>query len=182
MKPTKNRYFCPQSGRIKMKFETEKKAENFIKFNSSEIDTGDAKLRVYYCTTCGGYHITKAKLSRFYIEKDRKQGSNTSDIQAQDLYDSLKKKYKNKRSAIKEVENQNIDKEVKEKTIKKIEEANPIRFLELDRKTLRIARRLYNKIPGNKKTCKDKEKYIQETIKTKLIRDYMIFLNNLTAD
>ena len=98
MKPTKNRYFCPQSGRIKMKFETEKKADSFIKFNSSEIDTGDSELRVYYCAACGGYHITKARLSRFYIEKDRKQGSTSSDIQAQDIYDSLKKKYKNKKA------------------------------------------------------------------------------------
>ena len=179
MKPTKNRYFCPQSGRIKMKFETEKKADSFIKFNSSEIDTGDSELRVYYCAACGGYHITKARLSRFYIEKDRKQGSTSSDIQAQDIYDSLKKKYKNKKSAIKNIESRDLDKEVKEKAIKKIEEANPIRFLELDRKTLTIARKLYSKIPRDKKTHDEKEKYILETIKTRLIRDYMIFLNNL---
>lgn len=118
MKPTKNRYFCPQSGRVKMKFDTEKKAENFIKFNKKEIDTGGLELRAYYCATCGGYHITKSKLSRFYIEKDRKQGSQSSDIQAQDIYDSLKKKYKNKREAIKDVESRDVDKEVKEKNYK----------------------------------------------------------------
>ena len=176
MKPTKNRYFCPQSGRVKMKIDTEKKAENFIKFNEKDIDTGGLELRVYYCVACGGYHITKSKLSRFYIEKDRKQGSQSSDIQAQDIYDSLKKKYKNKREAIKDVESRDVDKEVKEKAIKKIQEANPVRFLELDRKTLTIARKLYSKLSG---TQEEKEKYIQETIKTKLIRDYMIFLNNL---
>lgn len=176
MKPTKNRYFCPQSGRVKMKFDTEKKAENFIKFNEKEIDTGGLKLRVYYCAACGGYHLTKSKLSRFYIEKDRKQGSQSSDIQAQDIYDSLKKKYKNKKEAIKDVESRDVDKEVKEKTIKKIQEANPVRFLELDRKTLTIARKLYSKLSG---TQEEKEKYILETIKTKLIRNYMIFLNNL---
>ena len=91
-------------------------------------------------------------------------------------YDSLKKKYKNKREAIKDVESRDVDKEVKEKAIKKIQEANPVRFLELDRKTLTIARKLYRKLSG---TQEEKEKCIQETIKTKLIRDYMIFLNNL---
>ena len=91
----------------------------------------------------------------------------------------MKKKYKNKKSAIKDIEGRDLDKEVKEKAIKKIEEANPIRFLELDRKTLTIARKLYSKIPRDKKTHDEKEKYILETIKTRLIRDYMIFLNNL---
>ena len=38
MKPTKNKVFCKDCGRTKMLFETEKKAENFIKFNKEEIE------------------------------------------------------------------------------------------------------------------------------------------------
>lgn len=60
MKPTKNRYYCAESGRTKMLFETEKKANAFIKFNSEEIEeiTGFAPKRSYYCDSCGGWHLT----------------------------------------------------------------------------------------------------------------------------
>ncbi len=39
MKPIKNKVFCKNCGRTKMLFDTEKKAENFIKFNKEEIET-----------------------------------------------------------------------------------------------------------------------------------------------
>lgn len=62
MKP-KNRIFCMQCHRSKLLFETEKKAFNFIKFNADEImeETGRAPNRVYYCSCCGGYHVTSSK-------------------------------------------------------------------------------------------------------------------------
>ena len=37
MKPKKNQIFCAASGRPKKLFETKAKADNFIKFNSSEM-------------------------------------------------------------------------------------------------------------------------------------------------
>lgn len=60
MKPTKNRVFCKDCGRHKMLFETEKKAETFIRFNSEEIDTesGYSPVRSYYCMFCNGWHVT----------------------------------------------------------------------------------------------------------------------------
>ena len=60
MKPTKNQIFCVACGRPKMLFETKAKADNFIKFNSSEImeESGKAPIRSYYCEICGGYHVT----------------------------------------------------------------------------------------------------------------------------
>lgn len=57
MKPTKNRVFCPECRRTKMLFETEEKAERFIKFNKDEM--GDrCPVRAYYCVACGGWHTT----------------------------------------------------------------------------------------------------------------------------
>ena len=57
MKP-KNRVMCPDCGREKILFESEKKAKNFIKFNGSELVDDISKLRVYYCPACCGYHIS----------------------------------------------------------------------------------------------------------------------------
>lgn len=45
-----------------MLFETQKKADLFIKFNSNEIGCNSKKhkkpVRSYYCDVCGGWHIT----------------------------------------------------------------------------------------------------------------------------
>lgn len=63
MKPTKNRFFCKDCGRIKMLFDSEKKADTFIKFNSNEIENemGYKPERCYFCEYCGGWHITSQK-------------------------------------------------------------------------------------------------------------------------
>ena len=62
MKPSKSRVYCPECGRQKILFETEKKALNFIKFNSEEIEeeSGRAPIRAYYCEFCGGWHVTSS--------------------------------------------------------------------------------------------------------------------------
>ena len=67
MKPSKSRVYCPECGRQKILFETEKKALNFIKFNSEEIEeeSGRAPIRAYYCEFCGGWHVTS---SPYYSE------------------------------------------------------------------------------------------------------------------
>ena len=63
MKPTKNKVFCKNCDRTKMLFETERKAENFMKFNSEEIqeESGYSPQRSYYCLFCGGWHVTSLK-------------------------------------------------------------------------------------------------------------------------
>lgn len=60
MKPTRSRVFCRDSGKSKILFETEKKADNFIKFNAEEIkaESGFSPVRSYFCIYCGGYHVT----------------------------------------------------------------------------------------------------------------------------
>lgn len=63
MKPTKSRVYCKDCGKSKILFESEKKADNFIKFNAAEIleETGKAPIRSYYCIACAGWHVTSKK-------------------------------------------------------------------------------------------------------------------------
>jgi hypothetical protein len=63
MKPTKNRIFCPDCGRPKMLFESEKKANTFIKFNKAEIqeESNFSPERSYFCIACNGWHVTSRK-------------------------------------------------------------------------------------------------------------------------
>lgn len=63
MKPnSRNRIVCPDCGKSKLLFETESKAKNFIKFNGIDLLKTENQtiedLRVYYCPSCCGYHIT----------------------------------------------------------------------------------------------------------------------------
>ena len=57
---------CPDCGRAKMLFETEKKAQNFLKYNGDDIPANSDKLRIYYCSACGGYHITSKPYRKKY--------------------------------------------------------------------------------------------------------------------
>lgn len=65
VKPVKNRIMCPDCGKPKMFFKTEKEALSFIKWNSDEIENGE-QLRPYYCPSCCGYHISHKKHSRSF--------------------------------------------------------------------------------------------------------------------
>lgn len=60
MKPTRSRIYCRDSGKSKILFETQKKADNFIRFNAEEIASasGFSPVRSYFCISCGGYHVT----------------------------------------------------------------------------------------------------------------------------
>jgi len=85
MKPTKNRFFCKDCGKSKMLFETEKKANTFIKFNSEEIEeeTGYKPERSYFCTFCSGWHVTSQK--EYLVIKSRTE-------KILDLYEQEKEK------------------------------------------------------------------------------------------
>lgn len=60
MKPSRGRVFCRECRRPKLLFDSEKKADLFIKFNADEIEecNGYAPDRSYYCIACGGWHVT----------------------------------------------------------------------------------------------------------------------------
>ena len=62
MKPTKNCVYCPECQRTKMLFESEAKANNFMRFNSEEIEelNGRAPIRAYFCEACAGWHLTSS--------------------------------------------------------------------------------------------------------------------------
>jgi hypothetical protein len=65
-KPTNNRVMCPDCGKPKMLFESESKANNFIKWNGGDIETNGGELRAYFCPACGGYHITSKPFKPSY--------------------------------------------------------------------------------------------------------------------
>lgn len=68
-KPKSSRVVCPACGRMKMVFETEKKAQNFMKFNNQNFDNTEiVPVRAYYCAACGGWHVTKRKTWNKYKE------------------------------------------------------------------------------------------------------------------
>ena len=76
MKPTRNKLFCYGCRRQKMLFETQSKADNFIRYNSDGIleETGKAPVRSYYCEICGGYPVTSnpsAEVGERLNQRDR---------------------------------------------------------------------------------------------------------------
>ena len=63
MKPTNNRVYCIGCKHPKMLFETQTKADNFIKFNRDAIASSSEKVptRSYYCSFCCGWHVTSVE-------------------------------------------------------------------------------------------------------------------------
>ena len=104
MKP-KKRVFCPFCGYSKMLFETEKKANLYLKYNADDVleENGRKPIRTYYCEACGGWHVTSSKSFRYVEEKYKKDlyKSNISnrfgkynkknDIECQKVVDILNK-------------------------------------------------------------------------------------------
>ena len=74
MKPTNNSVFCIGCQKNKMLFESQSKAENFIKYNREGIleENGKAPVRSYYCEFCLGYHVTSIPLSSQSGKMDRR--------------------------------------------------------------------------------------------------------------
>ena len=60
MKP-KRRIYCPDCGKPKMLFETERKAQDFIRWNSDDMGAHGDELRAYYCPSCCGWHVSHKK-------------------------------------------------------------------------------------------------------------------------
>lgn len=74
MKPTNNRIYCIGCKHPKMLFESQAKADNFIKFNRDEIASSSGKVpaRSYYCSFCCGWHVTSIEDEGIAEAKDRR--------------------------------------------------------------------------------------------------------------
>lgn len=135
MKPTKSKVFCRDCERTKMLFETEKKADNFIKFNKEEIEaeSGYGPQRSYYCLFCGGWHLSSIKEYAGLSKKERileqlrldKEQSKTIKLLSQED-SNIQNAIRNKRrseilngleSEIKEMDNTKMEKFFSEKLI-----------------------------------------------------------------
>ena len=72
MKPKHNRRFCIGCHHDKMWFESQAKADNFLKFNKESIAavSGKAPTRSYYCSFCCGWHVTSIDDIEMAKERD----------------------------------------------------------------------------------------------------------------
>lgn len=109
MKPVKNKVFCIDCGRSKQLFESESKADNFIRFNGEEIleESDKAPIRSYYCPSCGGWHVTSSPIawnvktrSERFIEKRKADAEARREVHK--VYDE---KIKDAKHKIKDVVN-----------------------------------------------------------------------------
>lgn len=84
MKPTKNRIFCIGCQRPKMLFETQDKADNFMRFNNPIISSKSRKVptRSYYCSFCCGWHVTSSD--------DNQETASTKDQRDEMMWESIK--------------------------------------------------------------------------------------------
>jgi hypothetical protein len=129
MKPTKNKVFCKDCERTKMLFESEKKAENFIKFNKEEIkaESGYSPERSYYCLFCCGWHITSIKekigisKKEKFLEEQKIEKTIIKHINKIDYDDLLNNKIKDFENQLNEYE-QNQKENFIEENINKIKD------------------------------------------------------------
>lgn len=59
--PVKERTFCVQANRSKMKFATEGSAEQYLKYIDGEEFKKKKPIRSYHCTSCRAWHVTSKK-------------------------------------------------------------------------------------------------------------------------
>ena len=58
---------CPDCGKPKMLFETERKANDFIRWNGDDLHVPEGcELRAYYCPSCCGWHISHQRHKKGY--------------------------------------------------------------------------------------------------------------------
>lgn len=139
MKPNKSVVYCNNCERRKILFDTEKSAENFMKFNNDEIKlkSGRNPKRSYYCVFCMGWHITskeefigltkneiyfdkytleKVEINTENVDRSQKIGgvkNELSDISEQEIYFSKKSEVKKNEKYLK---NQDLENKLEQMT------------------------------------------------------------------
>lgn len=111
MKP-KNRVMCPDCGRAKMLFETEKEANTFLKFNMDAVNPdGTRTMRVYYCPACCGYHIssheytgdgkkTERLIKAYHVDIQQNKSDHGPNVEACLLVEAMAKQQLKTRSEV----------------------------------------------------------------------------------
>lgn len=137
MKPTKNQVFCIGCKHHKMLFESQSKADNFIKFNSDEIaeQTGKAPTRSYYCSFCCGWHITSIADTEKAAARDERDAQ---------VWEKLKQAIAPKKRK-KPVEEQTESPKVKTRKFPKSEEGYKLRVISenIDKTIARVESALF---------------------------------------
>ena len=106
-----NRIMCPDCGRPKMLFETERKANDFIRWNGDELYVPEGcELRAYYCPSCCGWHISHQRHRKSYdtqteslidaFERSRKSVTRIDKLINKDLYEIEQRKLEEKARAV----------------------------------------------------------------------------------
>ena len=154
MKPTKNQFFCSDCSKIKMRFETEDKANRFLKFNANEIEeeTGLRPERSYHCIACDSWHITSKKevwniksksevvIEKYKQYKEEKKQNKTKIIANQREFRKIED--------IKKQENINIKEQTDKETKAKREELNKLlKTIESNIDTIKTLKK-FEKIDG----------------------------------
>lgn len=100
VKPQSNRIMCPTAKKMKQLFDTENEANTFIRFNADKLAYGADKLRVYWCDSCAGFHISSKRYRSEYegmtdrlIESAKRDKSSKSKIEnlieAQQIWNAI---------------------------------------------------------------------------------------------
>lgn len=98
---------CPDCGRPKMLFETERKANGFIRWNGDELHVPEGcELRAYYCPSCCGWHISHQRHKEHYdqqtdnligaFERSRTSVSKLDRLINKDLFEQEQRKLEEK--------------------------------------------------------------------------------------
>ena len=98
---------CPDCGRPKMLFETERKANGFIRWNGDELHVPEGcELRAYYCPSCCGWHISHQRHKEHYdrqtdnlidaFERPRTSVSKLDRLINKDLFEQEQRKLEEK--------------------------------------------------------------------------------------
>lgn len=174
MKP-KNRVMCPDCGKQKMLFDSQKEAENFIKFNGKDINTHGGQLRVYYCPACCGYHISSKKHKASYDHStERLIGAYRQNVKDSSINRLIDEAFKSKQ---KEEEYKKLTNLVFVEYVKDRKYSSPYMFIKKEMEHLKMDDATAHKIAarvGNRLVCigEDADKNCMASTLRKKAKEY----------
>jgi len=165
MATIKNRIYCNQCQKSKFLFESEAKANNFLKFNHEAIKerngNGKAPIKSYYCTSCCGWHVTS-------------KGYETTEFNIEPIADSasLEKKRKKELKYQEEREKEAEIKELYSRVEKELDSIEPlIQNLEFEKAKMKLLYLKNSEMPKYAQVyiCNNKRFVINNRIESYLV-------------